>query len=122
MRRGFADLIRQARSSRTGALTIRLAIAVTGAAVIITGIILLPLPGPGWLIIFAGIGIWALEFAWASRLLAFAKDQVRRWEHWYRARGLPTRIVLGAALVAGLAAIALFAARYTVGWENLTPW
>lgn len=122
MRRGFGDLLRRARSSRTGAATIRVAIAITGAAVIVTGIILLPLPGPGWLIIFAGIGIWAVEFAWASRLLRFAKDQVLRWERWYRAQRVPTRIVLGVLLAAGIAVIALFAARYTVGWDTLKPW
>lgn len=60
----------------------RVGVAVVGAAIIVVGIVLLPLPGPGWVIIFLGIGLWATEFAWAKRLLTWAKAQVARWTHW----------------------------------------
>lgn len=53
----------------SGALIWRGAIGLTGLVVTITGVILLALPGPGWLIIFAGLAIWATEFAWAKSLL-----------------------------------------------------
>ena len=43
----------------------RVSVALVGLIVVVAGIILLPLPGPGWLIVFAGIAIWATEFAWA---------------------------------------------------------
>lgn len=39
-----------------------------GFAVVGTGIILLPLPGPGWVIIFAGFAILATEFEFAERV------------------------------------------------------
>ena len=47
----------------------RIAIGVLGTAVLIAGFILsLPLvPGPGLLIIFAGLAILSTEFAWAER-------------------------------------------------------
>jgi len=42
-------------------------ILLTGIPVIILGIILIPLPGPGLLVILAGFLILALEFEWAAR-------------------------------------------------------
>jgi uncharacterized protein (TIGR02611 family) len=43
-------------------------IFLLGFTVVIVGIILLPLPGPGWLIIFAGFAILASEFEFAERV------------------------------------------------------
>jgi uncharacterized protein (TIGR02611 family) len=60
----------------------RAGIGLTGLLVIVVGVILLPLPGPGWLIIFLGLAIWGTEFAWAKRLLGFARAQVERWTQW----------------------------------------
>lgn len=62
----------------------RLGVGIFGTAVLIVGIIAIPFPGPGWLIVFAGLGILATEFSWASRLLAFAKEKLRAWEQWLR--------------------------------------
>ncbi len=47
-------------------------IMIAGGAVILTGLALLPLPGPGWAIIFLGLAILATEFAWAKRLKEWA--------------------------------------------------
>lgn len=43
-------------------------IGIVGIVVIIIGIILVPLPGPGWGIIFVGLAILSSEFIWAERL------------------------------------------------------
>ncbi len=43
-------------------------IFMLGFAVVGTGIVLLPLPGPGWVIIFAGFAILASEFEFAERI------------------------------------------------------
>ena len=61
-------------------------IFVLGLAIVAGGVVLLPLPGPGWLIIFAGIGLWATEFRWAQRVLRWTKRQVLEWTHWLKAR------------------------------------
>lgn len=42
-------------------------IAIVGVIVVIIGIILMPLPGPGLLIVLAGLLILATEFEWARR-------------------------------------------------------
>jgi uncharacterized protein (TIGR02611 family) len=47
----------------------RLAIGVAGCVVVIVGLILVPLPGPGWAIVFAGVALLGTEFSWAARLL-----------------------------------------------------
>jgi uncharacterized protein (TIGR02611 family) len=94
---------------------LRLTVGLVGALVVVTGIVLLPLPGPGWAIIFVGIAIWAIEFHWARRLLLFAKAQVSRWRAWYATRSWPVRIVLGAALLVLVAAIILGALWISVG-------
>ncbi len=42
-------------------------IAVIGLLVVILGIILIPLPGPGLLVVFAGLLILSIEFEWARK-------------------------------------------------------
>lgn len=43
-------------------------VAIVGSTVIITGIAMLVLPGPGWAAIFLGIAILASEFAFAEKV------------------------------------------------------
>lgn len=51
----------------------RVAVGVIGGVVTVVGVVALVAPGPGWLIIFAGLGILATEFAWAAMVLEKAK-------------------------------------------------
>jgi tellurite resistance protein TerC len=55
----------------------RIAIAVIGATVILLGIAMLVLPGPGLLTIVGGLAILSLEFAFAKRWL----DRIKRATH-----------------------------------------
>ncbi|MBI4034619.1 PGPGW domain-containing protein [Candidatus Saccharibacteria bacterium] len=45
----------------------KLLVLLAGLVVLIVGIILIPLPGPGLLVMFAGLAILALEFEWALK-------------------------------------------------------
>jgi uncharacterized protein (TIGR02611 family) len=54
----------------------RIAVTIAGFTVVVVGIILIPLPGPGWLIVFSGLAILATEYVWARRLLNYAKSKV----------------------------------------------
>ena len=56
----------------------RVLVGVIGGVVTLVGVIALVAPGPGWLIIFTGLGILATEFAWAARALAHAKGMASR--------------------------------------------
>lgn len=101
-----------------GRLVWRIAVTIVGAAVIAIGIVLLPLPGPGWLIIFAGLGILASEYMWARRLLVFVRRQVANWSRWLARQPLWIRLLGVLLSLAFLAAIAL-AAWYITHHGNL---
>ncbi len=64
----------------------RVLVAVLGGAIAVGGLLLVPLPGPGWLIVFVGLAILGTEFAWAKRLAAFTKRQLARFWAWWKAR------------------------------------
>jgi uncharacterized protein (TIGR02611 family) len=81
----------------------RVLVAVLGFAIIITGLALIPLPGPGWLIVFAGLAVLATEFAWAERLLHYARTQVHGWTEWATSQSLVVRGLIG---LIGLAFVA----------------
>jgi uncharacterized protein (TIGR02611 family) len=51
-------------------------IALIGSIVIAGGIILIPLPGPGLLIVIVGLAILATEFVWAENLLNTTKKHI----------------------------------------------
>lgn len=95
--RSFRDNV---RAKPGGALTWRIVVSVVSALIIAGGIVLLPLPGPGWLVIFAGLGLLATEFDWAARLLTFARGKVREWTQWLGRQPIWVR---------GLVALATFA-------------
>jgi len=56
----------------------RVLVGVVGGLITILGVVALIAPGPGWLIIFAGLGILGTEFAWAARALKTAKGVASR--------------------------------------------
>lgn len=60
--------------------SVRLSVAALGFTVLAAGLIMLVTPGPGLLVIIAGLAILAHEFAWAGRALDKARaraDQAR---------------------------------------------
>ncbi len=60
----------------------RVAVGIVGGLVVCLGLATIPLPGPGWLTVIAGLFVLATEFTWAERLLDFTKRHVRRWTDW----------------------------------------
>ena len=101
--RRLRDRVHRVPGGRT---TWRVGVALIGLLIVIAGVILLPLPGPGWLIIFLGLGIWATEFVWAERLLRRTRDLVRSWAVWVGAQPRWLQAVIagaGLVLVAGVA-------------------
>ena len=61
------------KRSKYGAPIWRILVGLIGGLVTVLGAIALVAPGPGWLIIFAGLGILASEFAWADKALIKTK-------------------------------------------------
>ena len=85
----------------------RVGVAASGLIVVIVGIVLLAAPGPGWLVIFGGLGIWATEFTWAGSLLRRVRRTVERWTAWLRSQPRWLGALVGAVGLLALAAVAV---------------
>jgi uncharacterized protein (TIGR02611 family) len=82
----------------------RIGIAVVGGLVVVLGIIAIPYPGPGWLIVFAGLAILATEFEWARRLLERARGEYDKWQLWLKHQPMAIRLLV--VLLTGIIVIA----------------
>lgn len=91
----------------------RMLIGTVGAVIVIIGLLLIPLPGPGWALVFVGVAVWATEFHWANRLLRFGRRQLRNWTEWAKRQSLLVRLLLGLVGLLVLAGMAYF------GWQTL---
>ncbi len=92
-------------ATKLGRFGVKIVVALVGTLVIAVGVVLLPLPGPGWVIILGGLAILAMEFHWARQLLAFTRRQLLRWTRMVRDGSWLVRIVSvgGLLLVVGAA-------------------
>ena len=107
-RLGFRDRIKR---NPALALAYRIVVAVLGGSIMILGLVLVPLPGPGWLIVFLGLGILATEFAWAERLLDYGRAKIRAWLRWVGRQHLAVRALISLATLAFVAGVVLLALR-----------
>jgi uncharacterized protein (TIGR02611 family) len=96
----------------------RVTVGVVGLTIILIGIVLLPLPGPGWLVIFAGLFVLSTEFEWADRLLVFARDKVRAWTDWVTGQRLVIRALIGL----GFLLIAVGTVWGYIAWKGIPDW
>jgi len=96
----------------------RVVLGVIGAAIVVGGLALVPLPGPGWVIVFLGLALLATEFTWAARVEKFARDQVRAWTQWLGRQPIPVRVLVGILTFALVLALfyGLFALTGVPGW------
>lgn len=78
----------------------RIVVGIVGGLVVALGLATIPLPGPGWLTVIAGLFVLATEFTWAERLLEFTKKHVRRWSDWVTAQPVWVRLLIAAATAA----------------------
>jgi uncharacterized protein (TIGR02611 family) len=101
-------------------LSWQVGVFVAGLAVVAAGVVMLPLPGPGWVVIFGGMAIWATEFVWAQLVLRWTKRKVtdaarRALDPRVRRRNMALTAI-GLVVVAGV--LAVYVARF--GFEM--PW
>ncbi|MFF8845994.1 TIGR02611 family protein [Streptomyces sp. NPDC015127] len=64
------------KRSRTLHISWQVGVFIVGLAVVGAGVAMLVLPGPGWVVIFGGMAIWATEFVWAQLVLRWTKRKV----------------------------------------------
>ncbi|MFE7469314.1 TIGR02611 family protein [Streptomyces sp. NPDC057499] len=109
------------RASRTLHLSWQVGVFVVGLAVVVAGIIMLPLPGPGWLVIFGGMAIWATEFVWAQLVLRWTRRKVteaaqRALDPKVRRRNIILTTV-GLVIIAVLVGIYVWKFGITMPWK-----
>ena len=101
------------------------ATAITGGVVLLVGIVAIPYPGPGWLIVFAGLAILGREFPWANKILVWLRERYDRFELWVKRRGRPAQLLLfvGTTIVVVLTLWLINAYGILVGILGLDwPW
>jgi uncharacterized protein (TIGR02611 family) len=74
--------------------TRRLVVALVGSLVVLIGVVMIPYPGPGWLVVFMGFAILSQEFVWARRALEYGKAKYDYWTKWVVAQHPALKVVL----------------------------
>jgi uncharacterized protein (TIGR02611 family) len=102
-------------------LAYRTGIGMLGGLVLVAGVIMIPYPGPGWLVVFAGLAILATEFAWAERVLRHAKGRYDAWNAWLCRQHALVKAAVWAATAAVVVATLWLLGTYALvgGWFGL---
>ena len=86
-------------------LALKIGVTIAGPLVILAGVAMLVLPGPGLVVIAAGFGLLAAEYPWARRLVVAGGRFLRRLrELAFPQGGSPTRKLTG-VLATGAAVV-----------------
>ncbi|NEY30882.1 TIGR02611 family protein [Streptomyces sp. PRKS01-65] len=102
-------------------LSWQVGVFIVGLAVVAAGVVMLPLPGPGWVVIFGGMAIWATEFVWAQLVLRWTKRKVteaaqRALDPKVRRRNL-ILTVIGLVIIAALVGIYVWKFGFEMPWK-----
>ncbi|MGW4817830.1 TIGR02611 family protein [Streptomyces sp. NPDC004227] len=108
------------RSRRVLHLGWQAGIFLAGLLVVIAGVVMLALPGPGWVVIFGGMAIWATEFVWAQLALRWTKRKVT--EAAQQALDPEVRRRNIALTLTGLVIVAALAGVYVWRFGLVPPW
>ena len=81
----------------------RFAVTILGAALLALGLAMMVLPGPGILVIVAGLAVLATEYVWARRLLVRAKKEASKAQ----AAAVASPVRLAGTVVFGLVLLGL---------------
>ncbi|MCI3224759.1 TIGR02611 family protein [Streptomyces sp. NP-1717] len=109
------------KSSKPLHVSWQVGVFVVGLAVVVAGAAMLVLPGPGWLVIFGGMAIWATEFVWAQLVLRWTRRKVteaaqKALDPKVRRRNIILTTV-GLVIIAVLVGIYLWEFGFTMPWK-----
>ena len=109
---------RRIRANPTIYPVYKAAVIIVGTVIAVGGLALVPLPGPGWLIVFCGIAILGSEFEPAQRLLDWGKARLQDWTDWLLPKPWWFKGLVGLVTLALVLAFfwALFAVSGVPGW------
>lgn len=77
-------------------------IGAAGFVIVVVGIAAIPLPGPGWMLLYAGIKVLSTQYDWAERWLD--PVELRALKGAAEAVETTTRVVLSSLFIAGIGA------------------
>jgi len=100
------------KKTKAGRFFWRVIIGIAGGAVTVLGAIALVGPGPGILIVIAGLGILASEFAWAARVMAHTKNYAQKAADKI---GMPKWVQLSLIAAAAVLSIIIILYLYSTG-------
>lgn len=109
------------KARRTLHISWQVGVFVVGLAVVAAGAAMLVLPGPGWVVIFGGMAIWATEFVWAQLVLRWTKRKVTEAAH----RALDPKVrrrnliltTVGLVIMAALIGVYLWKYGFAMPWS-----
>jgi uncharacterized protein (TIGR02611 family) len=114
-RHPWLERLRQERVRHLGRSRFyRVPFALLGFTVVLIGLALLVLPGPGLLVMAAGFAMLALEFAWAERVLERTLERMTRTTRAVRRGNRVLKVLSTAAALAGLAALVAVALYFDI--------
>lgn len=113
------------RGNRSMNLAWRVGVGVVGGLVLAAGIVMIPYPGPGWLVVFAGLAILSTEFTWAENVLRHAKSRYDGWNAWLKRQSPLVRAAVWTVTAVVVIVTLWLVGAYGVlaGWLGLDwPW
>lgn len=100
------------KKTQIGRVVWRVIIGAIGGLITVFGAIALVGPGPGILILLAGLGILATEFAWAARVMVHTRTYAQRAVDKV---GIPKWLQLALIAVTALISIVVILYLYSTG-------
>ncbi len=106
-------------------LAYRITVGVVGMLVLAVGVITIPYPGPGWAVVFLGLGILATEFRAAQVVLHHARVRYDAVMAWLSRQHIAVK-ALSALFTAAVVVVTLWlfgAVGLVAGWVGIDwPW
>ena len=100
------------KKTQIGRIIWRVVIGIVGGLVTVFGAIALVGPGPGILIVLAGLGILATEFAWAARVMVHTRTYAQKAAD---KAGIPKWAQFALVAVGAVISIAVILYLYSTG-------
>ena len=98
----FEERYRRARRDGGGGGVAHFLRPILGILVAAAGVLLMPAPGPGWLVFVIGLSLLASDFLWMARILDGAEVRLRAaaraLERWWKKSGPAVRIAASTAV------------------------
>ncbi|QIV84908.1 TIGR02611 family protein [Mycolicibacterium frederiksbergense] len=120
-KRAWARWRDKVRDRPVADLIYRITVGVVGTLVLVVGIIAIPYPGPGWAIVFLGLGILATEFRAAQVVLQHARVRYDAVMAWFTRQHIAVK-ALSALFTAAVVVVTLWlfgAVGLVAGWVGI---